>query len=415
MRAFALVFCASVALGASVALASCASFTGEPGLTEPEASTDSPAGDGASDLDADASSDRASPGDGGVGATLRLPCPPPSGGTTGLESWAMRRLFEPADSAHRMYPFAIATDSTHVTWIAHPGTADGGDDTAPYNGLAAAVVMRAPKSGAAPAVVVARDQIGARALTLDETFVYWVTNENGGTAIRRQSRDVDCAITCPKPDTMLILPSGARVERMIRVAPKLLYLLGGNGVLYAYTVGATSTTLVATSGDIPGMTATTTDVFVSSLVSSLVKRAPVGGSGSQTEVSIPPSMDASVGVETLATDCTTLWMGRKKAAGGSELAAHLLGVDASFVSNTPSFMPLAEIHDLAVDARYVYAAAYNNGGIFVLDQTQRTTSRPYVGNVLAVAVDDDGVYFGEHDRAPQGGGPPGTLYMLVKK
>ena len=79
----------------------------------------------------------------------------------------------------------------------------------------------------------------------------------------------------------------------------------------------------------------------------------------------------------------------------------------------PSFGQITEIRDLGADARYVYAAALNTGGIFALQKTSMATAHPYTGNVWNLAVDDDGVYFGEHDPSAAGGA--GTIYMLVKK
>lgn len=405
MRTFALFFFSSVGLGTILAVASCAAFSGEPATTE----------DGAADApsdapDANASNDGAAAMD-GAAALLRLPCPPPSGGTTSVDQWRTRILFAPANKANRMYPFAISSDATHVTWLAQPGTVDGGDDTEPYNGRAGAMVLRTPKSGAGPTAVLARDQFGATGLTLDDTFAYWVVNEPGGTILRRQSWDVDCSVACPSPTSVASFPGGTRIERLIRPAPHVLFALGGNGVLYRHLIGSAIVSPVATSGDLPGVTATSDDVFVGSALSAMVQRAPVGGGASTTEL-VVPATDASVGVQTFATDCTTLWMGRAVKPGGDEIVAHQIGVDGSFAAGPP-FGQITEIHDLGVDARYVYAAAFNAGGIFVLDKSMKVTTHPYAGNVFNVAVDDDGVYFGEHDRGAAGGA--GTLYMLVKQ
>ena len=67
--------------------------------------------------------------------------------------------------------------------------------------------------------------------------------------------------------------------------------------------------------------------------------------------------------------------------------------------------------DLAADAKYVYSGAANSGGVFVIDKSSGASSHLAGTNVWRIAVDADGVYFGEHDQNTD----TGALYMLVKK
>lgn len=61
----------------------------------------------------------------------------------------------------------------------------------------------------------------------------------------------------------------------------------------------------------------------------------------------------------------------------------------------------------ANDARFLWIAVANAGGVYAYDKPTVDISLLRKGNVFALAVDDDGVYWGDHDGT-------GTLRMLVK-
>jgi hypothetical protein len=380
---------------ALVSAASCTSFGGDDAAQGVDANDDRDTA--RSDADpADAADAR---NETGADAGLRPPCPPPAGGTTLPTTWDKRTLYSPAG---RMYPFAIATDATHVTWVAQPGVTDGGDDTEPYNGNASAVILRVSKLGNAPPVVLARDQPRVKALVLEGDSVYWTTFANGIPTLVRLPRDADCAAGCATPEVVAPLSGGYPVSRLVRAAPGILFGMGDTGKLFRIELGSLPTVVIET-GAYPAMTATATHVFAAGLESARVQRSTLGRPPMVDDPYLDIPEGGPVGVGPIATDCTSLWMVR-----GTELLRHELAV-------TPrTLTPFADfgtgLFDLATDAKYVYGGAPNAAGVFVIDRVSSGLSQLYAGNVFGLAVDDDGVYFGEH-----GGAGAGTITMLVKK
>ena len=391
---------AAIASAMLAAAASCSSFTEEEGPTTPNEA-------GAEGSDAPPI-DMPDGGDAGEGR-LRLPCPPAKAGTAQPTAWVKRTLFAPPVGGQRMYPFVIATDSSHVTWLAQLGTVPtGGSDRDPYNGNGKTVVMRARKDGTGQATLLADDQESATALVLDGTSVYWATHDSGTSTLRTQSRDFTCGSPCQAPTTLLKFKIGERIIRLVRPAPGVLFALAENGKVYRIQIGS-GAGLVLSTANLPAITATDKQVYASALEDNRVQMVPIGIPMPPISSSVlPREGGAGVGVAPIATDCTTLWMSREYSNG-----KHILGAPLAALG-TPS--KLAEVGDLVVfdiaaDARFVYVAAANAGGVFAIDKLSQISEQPYEGNVFRLAVDDDGVYFGEHavDKSP------GSITMLVKK
>jgi hypothetical protein len=395
-----------LAIAGVAVVASCATFGGEDPLPDggvDEAST-SDAGPDDSGRDA---SDGSAPDGSGLPA-LAAPCPPASGGAGLPGQWQQRVLYTPSV---RMYPFDMATDATHVTWLAHVGTNYGGPDTEAYNGSGMAVLLRAPKDGNGPAVTLARDQPSARALVLDGDYAYFTTDSSGSKRLVRQRRDADCSVDCAEPTPVMTFPPGVKIDKLVRPEPGLLFAIGEAGQVFRVKLGDVSPTRVSTSGTYPSLTATTTDVYASAGLSPDVVKVPVsGGAPVEPYLSFPPADGGPPGVVPIATDCTALWMVREFAQ--PQIYRHDL---ASAGSLTPVGGTLdVNAFDLAVDTRFLYVASPNAGGIALVEKSSGNRIGIYNGNVHRVAVDDDGVYFGEH--GPQATTPkPGTMIMLVKK
>lgn len=396
---------ALVSLMGAGAAASCSSFSEDQPAGGDDAGVDAPVVGEGGGLEAGAEDGGALP-DGGERSSA---CPPPPGGSALPTAWNKRSLFEPSGPAERMYPFAIATDRLHVTWVAQLGEPDGGVDTAPYNGNGNAVVMRAPKLGVGMPAIVARDQPGATTVALDGLQVYWTTWQKSEATLLQQRRDVDCKIDCPAPEIVVTFPSGERIARLVSVAPKVLFALSQSGKVYRIGLG-TVPAQVLESGTFPAITATSTHVFASAGLKGFVGRVQVdGGASDPSYLAVPPVPDAGVGVSPIATDCTSLWMTRAM-PDGRHVAGHDLSVPGSF-QDLVLLGPAVDVFDMAADAKYVYVAAANAGGVFAVDKSSKGIVRPYAGNVFALAVDEDGVYFGEHAAGPTAGG----MFMLVKK
>lgn len=391
----------SFALAGLLSGASCGSFGGEPPTAASDAANEQVVPvDAPSDARADAVAND---------AALSLPCPPPAGGQNSASSWAMRILSIPSRT-RREYPFAIVPDATYVTWITQVGSASGGSDVSPYNGTGEARIVRAPKSGAGPTTVIARDQHQTRALALDGDYAYWPSYAQNVTTLMRQRRDADCVVGCSSPTAVLQFSSGVPIVRLVRPAPGVLIAVGGAGELFRITLDPLPLSIqVGVSGTYPALAAVTGEVFAAAGLSKTVSRVPAEGGVAATYLTVPAADAAGVGVAPIATDCSFLWMGRQ-VASKIRLARHDLASPLSF----KDFAALPnDVFDMAADSANVYVATANgDGGITYVDKASQQLTQVYFGSAFALAVDDDGVYFGEHDTQSD---HTGTLMMLVKK
>jgi hypothetical protein len=397
----------SILLAASIC---CSTFgSGDSPATE-DAGGDgqvAPLADGAADGTADLDAGLDAP------TTLRAACPPPSGGDAAPQSWTSVPLFTPPGPA-RMYPWDIATDSTHITWVAQMGAADGGPDVDPYNGHGTAVVLRVPKAGGATTTL-ARDQPKATAIALDGDQVYWATFESttNAASLVRQQRDVSCtASACPAPSNLLSFPAGPLIVRLRRVAPGVLFALADNGALFRVTVAGSTVALATTTGQYPSMTATSADVYASAATVNHVTRLPLSGPSMAALPDVTlPTLPPDLGPMLIASDCAALWWVRKSGASTWSASSHPHGDAGAFSTAVP--LPGLFPYDLAADARFVYVTSANTGGVYAIDKAAQGAGpiQLYQGNVFKLAVDDEGVYFGEHGQVAGAG----TMRMLVKK
>lgn len=381
-------------------VASCTTFDSDPppadAAVEEASAADAPVG-------SEGGPDGEQPVDGGRLPALQPVCPAPAGGTGSPAAWQLRKLFVAPASA-KMFPFAIATDATHVTWLAQVATSANPN---PYDGVGEADVLRVPKDGAGVAVTLAHGQRFARALALDGIYAYWVAHVGNVPTLLRVERD--CAVGCAAPQAVMVFPASDPIARLARATPGILFATSDGGKLFRIDVDAPAPELVFAAADNAGLAVTSASAYVSANNLNAVARAPVvGGAGSVLAVVPAPEVDGGVkGLVPIATDCNSLWAVREHSMP-QVLVLPLSNPAMSFKYLTSRLTIGA--FDLVADAKYLYSGAANAGGLFVIDKTTGANSHLAGTNVWRIAVDDDGVYFGEHDPNTD----TGTITMLVK-
>ena len=384
-----------------VMMASCTTFDTEPPVAD--ASSDATASDGppigpdGSPPDVDAAPPDPPP------PALEPTCPAPPGGIDKPTAWQKRSLFVPPAGGPKMFPFAIATDATHVTWatqIEAPGALN------PYDGVGDGMIMRVPKDGSGTPVILATSQRFTRALALDGIFAYWVTyGEDNYARLMRTPRG--CVVSCGPPEERGMFPRGNRIDRIKRAVDGVLFAISDSGNLFRIDVTSTTPTLVYAAAGNAGLAVTTSAAYASAMDWPAVGKAPVAG-GAGADLFRPAPDDAGpVGVVPIATDCASLWMVRESTP--PIVLEYALGSSPSRTT-LPMALPIGAF-DLAADDRWLYFGAANAGGLYLVEKMTGTSNLLQGGNVWRIAVDRDGVYYGEHDR----NSGTGNLYMLVKK
>jgi uncharacterized protein YuzE len=176
----------------------------------------------------------------------------------------------------------------------------------------------------------------------------------------------------------------------------------GDGESYRVSLGTGQPTAFEKNalavGAFPSMTATDDGAYVTSRSYGGVGRVASGGGVTPLYVAAPDG-----GLAGLATDCSDLW-GRSAESAPPVTMTRFPATGQPTAGGT---LPMQLYFDTKADAAYVYLAAANVGGVYAYDKNNGTTTPLYAGNVFALAVDADGVYWGEH-------GGSGALYMLVK-
>lgn len=394
-RAFFFVAIAAAAGAFLANVASCSSFDGE----QQDAGDDgASANDGSSSGDAPSTQD-AGPVD--ASATVSPLCPPPKGPTSAPETRQKRILYTPPKPT---FPFGIVADTTHVTWIEQSAVPDAGS---PYDGFAAAKVLRVPKTGGG-AKVLAVDQRSAIAVAVDGAFAYWTTWAGGVATLLRAPLGGSCEDSaCPPPEVVTTFPPNVRVSSFFRYASETFVASGDDGQVF-FVEGKKMPVRIMGTGYYPGLALTSTHLYASTETGkTILDRATVSANPTidPPYLTIPPEDAGNIGVGHLATDCSSLWMTRYIFGAGAKIYVHDFATPGSF---EPITQTMVTIYDLAVDAKYAYAAT-PNGGVYVVDRINKTPRSLYSGNVFRLAVDGEGVYFGEH-----AGAQSGTLYMLIK-
>lgn len=386
------------------ALASCSSFAGsDPADAAPEGGTadvvTEPADTG---TDADGGPPLANPG-----------CSLPGAASAPPTAWPESKLVT-AGPVVTGFPFQITTDATHVYW-ASQSSPDGSAVDDAYNGNAVGSVYRVPKKGGS-VVTIASGAAGVQAVALEGEQVYWATYTSNVATIFRRPKTADCTGGCPNADAVQSLPQGHKVNHLLRVAPQLLAAYTDGGFVFTVALdGLGAVPLAQDVGFSGSMSAAGGPLFAASPHHAVVWVVPTPGSS--LAQSLPLSFTTGdVGVSPLVSGCTGLWMVHKMGGGPTEL------LEAPISVNTTSLVPVkrgtltSAPRTLAADAGYVFAAAPDTGGVFFVSTTAPASgvARPlaslYQGNVWDLAVDADGVYWGDHAK-----GVPGTIYARKRQ
>ncbi len=353
---------------------------------------------------------RLAPSDGGVvdgGPVAPGNCPRSRSPACALGICSIRQIATPAAPE---YPFAIATDVASVYWLAQ---AAGDTGTNPYDGSAPARVLRHSKAGPEETFEIAVGQAAARTMVIDGAYLYWNTYEptrsGHPTVIRRARRD--CAkAPCVVEDVVAL---DGNVDSLVRGPPGILVgVTGDNGAVFVVDTTASPAGFnpsATQANAFPSLAATNDAVYVSSLAGpASVKRLDFPSLAVTAVFAKVPASDAgSGGVSPVASDCDVLWGSRPATDAPTDFYG--FAVDGGGVVSQQKLPAL--VFAMVTDARYVYFAVRNVGGVFAFDKQFPGNSVATIasGNVWWLAVDDDGVYWGEHGQAS-----PGAIFMLVK-
>jgi hypothetical protein len=300
------------------------------------------------------------------------------------------------------------TDATHVYWIEHPTTVEG------YNGNGIARVLRTDKLGATEpshTTVLATGQTLAVTLALDGPWIYWTVYEvvDGGQVSKLRRVPRECGPTCPPPEEVAVLSiPGQRMIRLLRFSPGVLFGVTDGGHVYRFVVDGNVAKVegpIVVTSYLPSFVATDEHVYAAGAVSPNVARVePSGLAVAPAFFTIPPD-GGQAGVANLWTDCSEIWATR-----GSDASFVRIALADGGLTTVDNDVPL-DVYDMAGDADYLYIAEPNLGLYVMPRAAGAKVAQIYTGKVFRVAVDAEGVYWGEHTiEAPAAG----TIYMLVK-
>lgn len=348
-------------------------------------------------------------GDGGdattILGTLAPNCPRPAAPTCSPLSECENRILYKPPVPGIEFPFGIATDSEYVYWVTS-SIETAGD--LPYDGMGTARIMRVARSGVlagAQASLIATGQRRAVAIAMAGDYVYWGAMAGVNAKLRRVRRD--CSANCVVEDLDGVPLGGSPIIEMTAIDDQTLVLADGNGLI---TVVKTTQALTLVHGttstsDYPAIAATSAECFVAGGDITAVTRIPGGAAFMAVKFgSIPDSGSGlRIGVSSMTTDCKDIygWRGannvwKVRGDGGTAVAFTAeAGVPAAF--------------EMAADQGYLYLAVPDGPGVFAVSIANAKSQQVAGGNVHRLAVDDKGIYYGDHERTTGG-----AIRMIVK-
>jgi hypothetical protein len=362
-----------------------------PATTPPDATPD--AGEDTSNVDpTDASTSETS-----LGTGCKTPAAPSDECSSALAACERKTLYISNTST---FPFAMVTDEANVYWVAQSGPADSA-----YDGTANASVLRVSKTGASTqqATVLAENQSRATTLIKDGADLYWIVstaNDAGSTSTLRR-----LAGATGSPQDVATFSGIAR--RLVRVSPGVFFAADNVGTVRRLTKDGMVSEIEKTSTT-PSLAASKDFVFAGGGQLARVDRLPAGGGPASTFFGVPDgaSPDAALpGVHVLGADCDRMF-GIRDDEGAFFWSP---AATATYTATTASF---DDGQDIASDEGFVYVAQRRaGGGVFRGSRDGKSFGSLYTGDVWRLAVDDDGIYWGEHAK----GSLAGNVFMQKKK
>lgn len=334
-----------------------------------------------------------------AGATRPL-CPAAAG--PGAFSGVVELSPPPASGSE--YPFQLATDSKLIFWAAQFSLPDDASFHVAYDGHGASRIYRRAKSTPSlPPDRLVDNQSIVTSIAIDGDFVYWVTWDTTANTLHRVRRD--CTAPCTAEDVSNgRLANGSPVVELLATSPGFLVYVTLNAAFYRVKLdGITLPFALLPAQSTAGVAAKTDTLFVGLPA----QGAPVDvfDNVSTTNTGTPSGMIAGITKQSaahLATDCNNLF-----AYGTNGGIYDTALTDKNLKFWTDGGIP--EVFDLALDLQNVYLAQANSGGVLAFNRTTQAPTPLYHGNVWRLAVDDDGVYWGEHGSSTSGAGG-GAIY-----
>lgn len=300
------------------------------------------------------------------------------------------------------FPFAIVTDATNVYWVAQSGAADSA-----YDGTATASIYRVAKNGAPTqaATVLAQNQSRATTLIKDGTDLYWIASEANDAGSASTLRRLSGAAGTPQD----VATFSGITRRLVRVSAGVFFTVDHQGNVRRVTKDGMVSDVDKTSAA-PSLAASKDSVFAGGgLVQRVDRMAAAGGPGT-TFFGVPEGgPDAALsGAHVLGADCDRLF-------GVHDDEGAFFWSPAAAATYTATSATFADATDIISDERFVYVARRKGGGVARGSRDGAGFESLYTGEVWRLAIDDDGVYWGEHGNPRTGGSLAGNVFMQTKK
>jgi len=330
------------------------------------------------------------PADGDVTAGSACPSPAPR---CDPAACTQSPIFAPSSTE---YPFGITTAGDSIYWVAQHDV-DGA--ALAYDGGGMGVLRRMKRDGTQVEVLSANEK-GARALAVDQGFLYWAVGLSGGPVELHRTR-ADCAPPACSIESISL--STAVIIQIVTAAPGIVFLLSANGDVVRATASPFAAEKVHFTADFGTLAVDARYLYAVAPAYAGIARIEIATGALQPKwVTAPPADAAAPGFRNVTANCRALY-----ALGGSP--ERLVHIDTTTGVISPTGIDMDGFALLA-DDRYVWSATPNAGGIHAYEPF--ITKNPisiYSGNVFAFAQDDIGIYWGEH-----GANNTGAIYVLSK-
>lgn len=297
------------------------------------------------------------------------------------------------------FPFAMVTDDANVYWVAQSGPADSA-----YDGTATGSVLRVSKTGASTqqATVLADDQSRVTTLIKDGPDLYWIVSTSSDAGSSSTLRTLAGATGSPRDVSTF---SGI-ARRLVRASPGVFFAADNLGNVRRLTKDGMVADVEKTSTT-PSLAATKDFVFASGGQVAQIDEIRATGTTGTPFLNVPNGTpDAALpGVHVLGADCDRMF-GIRDDEGVFFWSP---SASATYSATTATF---DDGQDIGADERFVYVAERRSGGgVFRGERDGKGFASLYTGDVWRLAVDDDGIYWGEHAK----GSLAGNVFMQTKK